>query len=375
MSALPRNKSQSLEAFASSTTLIATSAALSHVANSDTEHSPPGLFPTTQVDVLNGTGTPKHACLMCMSAYTCISKISISSTVVHLKQTRACILALGVHTNLQHYMIITSFRVLNSFQTLQKERTSERSGSFMKPVIKFDAICSLTQPRYFCKGCRRYWTKGGSLRNVPVGGGCRKNRRGKSLRLSSNDHHSKSFGYGGLPNNSVRHPYIHKGNSSTESSSSPTIPDGSHIDLALVYAKFLNPQQDSKSDCEGPEFTKENDLAGCLTISDFSTEAPLSDNDHLMYCYSLESAHKHQDHQDRTEHCTSNDTSSFNLPPLPGQETASQETLWSFSHLMGNHSLGMSQQPVLGPETQDPNVLFGNWSPFDLSSDDTFSRS
>ncbi|OAY74228.1 Dof zinc finger protein DOF3.7 [Ananas comosus] len=28
---------------------------------------------------------------------------------------------------------------------------------------------SLTQPRYFCKTCRRYWTDGGSLRNVPVG--------------------------------------------------------------------------------------------------------------------------------------------------------------------------------------------------------------
>ncbi|KAJ6923974.1 dof zinc finger protein DOF3.5-like [Populus alba x Populus x berolinensis] len=199
---------------------------------------------------------------------------------------------------------------------------------------------SLTQPRYFCKGCRRYWTKGGSLRNVPVGGGCRKNRRGKSSRLSS------------------------------KSSSSPMIPDDSHIDLALVYAKFLNPQQDSKK----------NGLAGCLTISDFSTKAPLSDNDHLMYYYSLDSARKHQDHQDRdhqdrTKQCTSNDTSSFNLPPLPGQDTASQEILWSNSHLMGNHNLEMSQQPVLGPQTQDPNLLFGNWSPFDLSSDDTFSRS
>ncbi|PPR92951.1 hypothetical protein GOBAR_AA27714 [Gossypium barbadense] len=30
---------------------------------------------------------------------------------------------------------------------------------------------SLSQPRYFCKSCRRYWTKGGTLRNVPVGGG------------------------------------------------------------------------------------------------------------------------------------------------------------------------------------------------------------
>lgn len=44
---------------------------------------------------------------------------------------------------------------------------------------------SLTQPRYFCKSCRRYWTKGGTLRNVPVGGGCRKNKRSSSSSSSS----------------------------------------------------------------------------------------------------------------------------------------------------------------------------------------------
>ncbi|GAB2274348.1 hypothetical protein Dimus_009112 [Dionaea muscipula] len=38
---------------------------------------------------------------------------------------------------------------------------------------------SLSQPRHFCKTCRRYWTRGGALRNVPVGGGCRRNN-GKS---------------------------------------------------------------------------------------------------------------------------------------------------------------------------------------------------
>ncbi|CAH8330758.1 unnamed protein product [Eruca vesicaria subsp. sativa] len=47
---------------------------------------------------------------------------------------------------------------------------------------------SLTQPRYFCKGCRRYWTEGGSLRNVPVGGSSRKNKR-SSTPLAS---HSNS---------------------------------------------------------------------------------------------------------------------------------------------------------------------------------------
>lgn len=39
---------------------------------------------------------------------------------------------------------------------------------------------SLTQPRHFCKTCRRYWTKGGVLRNVPIGGGCRKSKKSRS---------------------------------------------------------------------------------------------------------------------------------------------------------------------------------------------------
>ncbi|CAA3007227.1 dof zinc finger [Olea europaea subsp. europaea] len=46
---------------------------------------------------------------------------------------------------------------------------------------------SLSQPRYFCKTCRRYWTKGGTLRNIPVGGGCRKNKK-ISSKKSSDDH-------------------------------------------------------------------------------------------------------------------------------------------------------------------------------------------
>lgn len=44
---------------------------------------------------------------------------------------------------------------------------------------------SLSQPRYFCKSCRRYWTQGGTLRNVRVGGGCRKAKRAKSSASSS----------------------------------------------------------------------------------------------------------------------------------------------------------------------------------------------
>ncbi|KAF8092722.1 hypothetical protein N665_0402s0015 [Sinapis alba] len=44
---------------------------------------------------------------------------------------------------------------------------------------------NLSQPRHFCKNCRRYWTKGGSLRNIPVGGGSRKNTSKRSSSSSS----------------------------------------------------------------------------------------------------------------------------------------------------------------------------------------------
>ncbi|OWM80199.1 dof zinc finger protein DOF1.5-like [Punica granatum] len=35
---------------------------------------------------------------------------------------------------------------------------------------------NVNQPRHFCRGCQRYWTAGGALRNVPVGAGRRKNK-------------------------------------------------------------------------------------------------------------------------------------------------------------------------------------------------------
>ncbi|TVU44378.1 hypothetical protein EJB05_03815 [Eragrostis curvula] len=56
---------------------------------------------------------------------------------------------------------------------------------------------SLSQPRHFCKTCRRYWTRGGALRNVPVGGGCRRNKRSKSSKSNSSSAASASATGGG----------------------------------------------------------------------------------------------------------------------------------------------------------------------------------
>ncbi|KAE8697804.1 Dof zinc finger protein DOF5.3 [Hibiscus syriacus] len=219
---------------------------------------------------------------------------------------------------------------------------------------------SLTQPRYFCKGCRRYWTKGGSLRNVPVGGGRRKNRRGKSLRLPTDGVNLKS-----LSCDSVRHSYA-----SAESNCSSGMSDGSRIDLALVYANFLNNQQPenksrfevaelwrefnlslqvsrlSNSDLESSvQQPEENGLMGCLTRSDLSIDNHLNNNEQIHYLVN------------------------YSLPPLPGDDL-----LWSSFQSSMSPSLQATQEPDLEPETQDPNKLFGNWNPFDLYSDDAVSR-
>ncbi|XP_072984740.1 dof zinc finger protein DOF1.7-like [Typha latifolia] len=41
---------------------------------------------------------------------------------------------------------------------------------------------NLSQPRHYCKSCRRYWTKGGALRNIPVGGSSRKTSKRAAKR-------------------------------------------------------------------------------------------------------------------------------------------------------------------------------------------------
>ncbi|RZC80683.1 hypothetical protein C5167_043258 [Papaver somniferum] len=48
-----------------------------------------------------------------------------------------------------------------------------------------------TQPRHYCKSCKRHWTKGGTLRNVPVGG-ARKNKRQKTDKSKNSSNKKKS---------------------------------------------------------------------------------------------------------------------------------------------------------------------------------------
>ncbi|KAG0575719.1 hypothetical protein M758_5G027000 [Ceratodon purpureus] len=58
---------------------------------------------------------------------------------------------------------------------------------------------SVTQPRHFCRNCQRYWTVGGTLRNVPVGGGSRKKTR---TRSRSDPYHIPTYDSNATPQSS-----------------------------------------------------------------------------------------------------------------------------------------------------------------------------
>ncbi|XP_057544260.1 dof zinc finger protein DOF1.4-like isoform X2 [Amaranthus tricolor] len=85
------------------------------------------------------------------------------------------------HQDFQQQQQVSQQQKTPSQQQLQQQQQGLRCPRCDSTNTKFCYYnnYSLSQPRYFCKACKRYWTRGGTLRNVPVGGGCRKNKRVK----------------------------------------------------------------------------------------------------------------------------------------------------------------------------------------------------
>lgn len=238
---------------------------------------------------------------------------------------------------------------------------------------------SLTQPRYFCKGCRRYWTKGGSLRNVPVGGGCRKTRRSKAVRIARHGVSSRFITSGdsrGAPScNSM-------------ADQSGTNPSSSNIDLAVVYANFLNQQPQAPQEIVndhvvmnplpnilnqsvfefssnlGMEFF-ESSQENCMALSDWSL-----DTDHtrdMLYICGLDSAGHHKQQNITNIAKDQQIIRDYELPPLPGdQEAASGGVNNNLDRIAHNMQLlGFEKEVDLDPNLNPRDGFIGNTSMFD----------
>ncbi|KAI4319546.1 hypothetical protein MLD38_033132 [Melastoma candidum] len=248
---------------------------------------------------------------------------------------------------------------------------------------------SLTQPRYFCKGCRRYWTKGGSLRNVPVGGGCRRNRRSRSIRVSTAEAASRAslgYGSGGL--------IKAKCFDSTTAASSAS-PDGSHIDLVLVYANYLNQKPESKGDHETNqqgggggfddqftpkekqvdpdiEFLGGNELLGCEFLSNLFAESNMNTENHMYH----EGFGATDISHGRILDYDGIDAGNYSLPPLPNEEV-----VISWPESENDTATHGFEEPGLLPtvfgmegQQEDQSYIIANWHDFDMPLDDAFRK-
>ncbi|KAL2503678.1 dof zinc finger protein DOF3.5-like [Abeliophyllum distichum] len=238
---------------------------------------------------------------------------------------------------------------------------------------------SLSQPRYFCKGCRRYWTKGGSLRNVPFGGGCRKSRRGKTARQVER---------GGAN-------YVGRGPSPT---SDQCASSGADIDLAAVFANYLNQNVENneeksvgeESSSPGASYASSSEIqATSLDIDSQLEDAlfeyqklaePVDFIDTAQFQQVLIPDHVSNIHQENVQEFMDHNPNDFKLQTMLGDELGPE--IWSDGPNLPNFPSQLPMEQFQDFEVFSPddhqlrisaNLESNNLGSFDLSGYEIFS--
>ncbi|KAI4346612.1 hypothetical protein L6164_007493 [Bauhinia variegata] len=176
-------------------------------------------------------------------------------------------------------------------KTSKTEEPSETSNSQEKALKKPDKILpcprcnsmdtkfcyynnyNVNQPRHFCKNCQRYWTAGGTMRNVPVGAGRRKNKNSASqyrhITVSEALHNVRTD----LPNG-IHHPSL--------KSNGTVLTFGSDTPLCESMASVLHLADKTMQNCTRNGFHKPEELripvsnSGGEKGNDHSNKSPVT---------------------------------------------------------------------------------------------------
>ncbi|KAB1211590.1 Cyclic dof factor 2 [Morella rubra] len=150
-----------------------------------------------------------------------------------------------------------------------EEEHSESCNSQEKPLKKPDKILpcprcnsmdtkfcyynnyNVNQPRHFCKNCQRYWTAGGTMRNVPVGAGRRKNKNSASQYRHITVSEALQNAQTDLPNG-VHHPSL--------KSNGTVLTFGSDTPLCESMASVLNLADKTMRNCPQNGFHRPKEL-------------------------------------------------------------------------------------------------------------------
>ncbi|KAF4388802.1 hypothetical protein F8388_018981 [Cannabis sativa] len=174
---------------------------------------------------------------------------------------------------------------------------------------------NLSQPRHFCKACKRYWTRGGTLRNVPVGGGCRKNKRVKRPSSGNNSDGSGANSSSSSANNNF------KNHGSVVHQPQTDLCSYSHMMRPLSYGLHINPSS--------------ADMSHVLPFSRFmnsnTSGYDLHDQPHLINVLGLGFSSSAGNINDSTDHNYQNDFSGNTTTTTPKniQDIVSSNSLFS----------------------------------------------
>ncbi|KAE8665042.1 Dof zinc finger protein DOF3.5 [Hibiscus syriacus] len=249
---------------------------------------------------------------------------------------------------------------------------------------------SLSQPRYFCKGCRRYWTEGGSLRNVPVGGGCRKTRQGKSIRINRNGGQVQvSMNYSKSSSSLRNHEEQmigSSGSSDGDSANQPAPVSGSEIDLAVIFSQFVN--QSASLDQPFTQAWPNEGVDPLGVLEQDTTDSSMECQELPVVHQSLESyllqemprvkQHLKVDDNSVEGFLETHQINAFGLQNFLAEEMV-QDVFWS------NHAPSFDFQPMVRLQqfecfpvndqlTISANLMAENCSVFDLSGFELFSK-
>ncbi|EOA27635.1 hypothetical protein CARUB_v10023783mg [Capsella rubella] len=210
---------------------------------------------------------------------------------------------------------------------------------------------SLSQPRYFCKSCRRYWTKGGTLRNVPVGGGCRRNKRSSSFSKNNNNNKSINFHNDPLHQN----PLI--------TGMAPSSFGYDSIDLNLAFASLQKHHSSSQAST-----TTSFGFGGDLSIYGNSGNDVIfgGQNGHFnnSLCYGFMSGNGNNNHQSDIKMASTlgislegNERKQENVNNISENPS---KVLWGFPWQMTGDSAGVV--PEIDPGRESWNGLASSWN-------------
>ncbi|XP_044506545.1 cyclic dof factor 2-like [Mangifera indica] len=106
---------------------------------------------------------------------------------------------------------------------------------------------NVNQPRHFCKNCQRYWTAGGTMRNVPVGAGRRKSKNSATHYRHITVSEALQNGRTDVPNG-VHHPAL--------KTNGTVLTFGSDTPLCESMASVLNIADKTMRNCSQNGFHK-----------------------------------------------------------------------------------------------------------------------